>query len=248
MEVVRLHSIKNVRDISYGNIKPHRLLRGGSLNKISNRDKKILRDQYDLKLVIDLRTDPECLEKPDRFISGVKHLHLPLMPMEELGVKNEKEGRKQILKTKTLPDIKDYYCKLVNRNRKEAWTKIFNVLLEQKEGAVLIHCTVGKDRSGIVSLILLKALGIDTETAIKDYLHTNESPIVPRVYRVFARMLRDKDFRKAFLEYFVAKEEYIYAALEYIDMLYGSIDQFLVEICGLTPEKRKKLQELYLIK
>lgn len=246
MERIKLHSLKNIRDISYGNIKEKRLIRSESLRHICFRDKKTLVEKYNLRVVIDLRTLPERNDNKDKEIKGVKNIHIPLIPIEETGVANEKEGRKEIIRTKRLPDIKDYYCRLVNRNRKEAWTKIFNTLLEVEEGAVLIHCTVGKDRSGIVDYMILRALGVTHEDALTDYLITNEHPIIPLVYRLFGHSIRDKELRTNFFEYFKAKEEYLFSALNYIDEVYGGVEQFLLENCDLTSEKRKHLEKLYL--
>ena len=42
-------------------------------------------------------------------------------------------------------------------------------------GAVVFHCTAGKDRTGVVSAILLKKLGFDNQTIIDDYMETKEN-------------------------------------------------------------------------
>ena len=50
---------------------------------------------------------------------------------------------------------------------------MFDALKEQ-QGPFLIHCTKGKDRTGIACILILLALGADPETALKDYLRSNE--------------------------------------------------------------------------
>lgn len=47
--------------------------------------------------------------------------------------------------------------------------------LEHQEGAVLVHCAAGKDRTGFVIAMVLRALGIREEDVLADYLMTNES-------------------------------------------------------------------------
>lgn len=246
MKEIKLRKLKNTRDISYQNIKEKRLIRGESLFRLPKSTQKSLVDQYNLKVVIDLRTVQEHNDKKDVIIPGVTYYHFPLITMEEMGAASEKDGKKKIIKEKKLPDIYDYYRRLLYPERKEAWTNIFNCLLNQTDGAIFYHCTVGKDRSGIVTVIILEALGIDKETIYNDYLLTNEHKIVPLKYRLFG-LLFDGQFRKEFREYFKAKKEYLDEAYRYINDTYGSVDNFLTEICGLTIEKRNKLKGLYLI-
>ena len=240
-----LKKLRNVRDISYGGIKEHRLIRGEALSRIPKSTMKELRDTYNLKVVIDLRTTQEHDDKPDKVIDGVTYYHLPLVAMEEMGTSSEKEGKAKVLKDHKLPDIYEYYRNMVIPKRKETWTKIFDILLDTKEGSIYFHCTVGKDRSGLASAIILSALGIDKETIYKDYLLTNEDKIIPFSYRLFSYLM-DKEFRKEFMEYFKAKESYLDESFRYIDEQYGGMETFLKDICGLTKEKREKLRELYL--
>ena len=246
MNIISLKSLRNVRELSYGEIRNNRLIRGQALHRVSKRDLNKLKELYCLNSVIDLRTEQEVNDKKDKLIDGVDYHHIPLIPMEELGIKSEKEGRQNVLKEHKLPDICEYYQKLVAPSRKEAWTKIFDTLLSNEKGATYIHCTVGKDRCGIVSAIILSALDVDINTIKTDYLLTNNDSIIPWTYRVFALSLRDKKFRHEFLEYFTAKEMYLDAALTYIEETYGSIANFLKEICSLDDIKINKLRKLYL--
>ena len=39
---------------------------------------------------------------------------------------------------------------------------------------ILFHCSAGKDRTGIAAILILLALGVDEETAMYDYMLTNE--------------------------------------------------------------------------
>ena len=245
MEKIKLRKLKNVRDISYGNIKPKRLIRGEALLKLPKGDKNKLLNEYNLKIVIDLRTSQEHADKPDIALEGVENIHIPLITMEEMGASSEKEGKQLVVKNHALPDIYDYYRKMVTQKRKDDWTKLFDYLINNKEGSILIHCTAGKDRSGVATAIILSALGIDKETIYQDYLLTNENPVVPFSYKMFALSL-DKKTRKEFMNYFKANEEYLDAAFDYIDELYGNMDNFLKDICGLSEEKRKQLKANYL--
>ena len=228
--------MKNFRPLPIGKLKDGLLFRGPHLHNLSLKDKKLLFNKLGIKTVIDLRTSQERNDKPDINVKGVKNFHISLIDMEEMGASSEKEGKRRVLKEHKLPDIFDYYRLLVSPKRKDAYTKLFDVLINE-EGPFYIHCTVGKDRTGITSALILNLLGESKETIYSDFLKTNDDKIIPFSYRIFALFL-DKEFRKEFMEYFKAKTEFLDKAFDVISEEYGSIDNFYEEICGLDKTKR----------
>ena len=42
-----------------------------------------------------------------------------------------------------------------------------------KHGALLFHCTAGKDRTGMAAYLILSALGVEQKIIMEDYLLTN---------------------------------------------------------------------------
>ncbi len=237
--------MKNFRIIDYSYIKHGLLSRGEALHHLSKKDKKMLLDECHLKTVIDLRTRQEHEEKPNKIIPGVNYIHLPIITMEEMGASSEEEGKEKTAKSQQLPDIFDYYRKMVSPDKKEKWSQIFDILLNNNDGGIYFHCTVGKDRTGMVIAIILTALGIDKETIYKDYLLTNEHPIIPFKYKLFALSLK-KEVRKGFWEYFKAHKEYLDTAFHFIDITYGNVDNFFKECCSLDEKKIYKLKEIFL--
>ncbi|MEO1731243.1 MAG: tyrosine-protein phosphatase, partial [Pseudomonadota bacterium] len=65
--------------------------------------------------------------------------------------------------------------------------------LEEREGASLVHCFAGKDRTGIAASLLLHVLGVHRDDVIGEYLRTNDAPTkhvlerqsVPRMREVY---------------------------------------------------------------
>ena len=246
MAVLKFKKLRNVRDISYGNIKEGRIIRGSSLFHLCSKDAKELKKKYNVKIIIDLRTNQEIKDKPDRVIEGVKYYHIPLITMEEMGSSSEKQAKKDIIKSHKLPDVLNYYAHLVTNDKVPAWTKIFEIINNNEDGAIYIHCTVGKDRCGTVIAILLLALGLDRESIYQDYLLTNEDAIIPFAYKLFAMSFKDKKFRHDFLEFFKAKKEYLDVIFNYIDKNFPSSEAFLEKMFGLDNQKLNKLKEKYL--
>ncbi len=53
------------------------------------------------------------------------------------------------------------------------WRRVFEILSDEERHPVLIHCTAGKDRTGVVTALLLSLLGVDRAVIEEDYALTN---------------------------------------------------------------------------
>ena len=53
------------------------------------------------------------------------------------------------------------------------WLRIFDLLAKRNSYPVVLHCTAGKDRTGVSTAFLLSVLGVDRATIEEDYLLTN---------------------------------------------------------------------------
>ena len=227
--------MKNFRELAYSNIKKGLLYRSESLFNLPKEDQKLLLDKG-IKTIIDLRAPEEREAQKDVELKGVNNINIPLNADKRTKV-IEKMGL-------SLPDLEDCYEQLVDISRKESWSKIFNVYLNDN-GPILCHCTSGKDRTGIVSAILLKALGVDEETIFNDYLITNQIPDISLSKNPFVLSL-DEERRKLILDHFSAKKEYLQAALNHINKTFGDFESFLKECCSLSENDIEQLRKKYL--
>ena len=243
MQTIKLTGVKNIRDISYGNIKEKRLIRSSELCDLTDCDIKILTNEYNVKTIIDLRTQREVNKRKDIIIPNCKYYNIPLITSCELGITHE-NGSNRI--PSKIPDLCQIYPKLVTIDKKEAWSKIFDILLNENDGTILWHCTIGKDRCGIVSSMIEYCLGIDDETILYDYLFTNNHIDFPNKYKLLLALFPKKDLRNRFKDIFIAKKDYLLCAFKYIEDNYGSRDNFLKEICGIDEDKKEMMRRLYL--
>jgi hypothetical protein len=62
--------------------------------------------------------------------------------------------------------------------------------IARADGAVLVHCAAGKDRTGVVVALALDAAGVDREAIVDDYLATRE-----RIEAIMARLLSSPTYR-----------------------------------------------------
>jgi protein-tyrosine phosphatase len=123
-----------------------------------------------------------------------------------------------------------------------ALSAVFDALLEGR-GPVLVHCAAGKDRTGFVVAMALRALGVSEEDVMSEYLLTNQ---------VFeeARRRFEKRAHIAALERHTpgatrillgASSEYLAAADAEISAQWGSAQNYLQAMTGLDGAKRADL-------
>lgn len=188
------------------------LLRTAALYHATSNDLKIITDQYHVTQIIDFRTDKEIQKNPDPQINGAVEIHLPIYSSAE---KN------------TVGEDQLYSNMVTNLNSISAFKRFFTVLLNHKSGAVLFHCASGKDRTGVASILLLSALGVDKSTIIRDYLLSNEY------------------YSSSFQPEHV-KEKWAMTVFDTINSKYGSMNNFLDQKLELTPQDKSKLKLMYL--
>jgi len=108
--------------------------------------------------VIDLRTYEECGRKPCGFAdtAGIEYLHFPIT--EGSGVPESLEA---------VPY--SYMDIALAENMPQVWRT-----LAETESGVLYHCTAGKDRTGVISAVILMLCGVDRESIVSDYVLSRE--------------------------------------------------------------------------
>ncbi|MBN1836444.1 MAG: tyrosine-protein phosphatase, partial [Spirochaetales bacterium] len=159
------------RRVCYG-----RFLRGDSLHQLTDADVRLLLD-YGVRTVIDLRQAGEAALEPGRLnaLPGVSVHHVPLMAelAPALGGRFPTElGATYLLSV---------------RHCHGAFRRVFQLLADADPGAVLFHCVVGKDRTGIVAALLLELAGVPREAVLADYAASGLflEPLVDRLARQY---------------------------------------------------------------
>lgn len=231
--------MENFREIDYKSIKKGSFYRGKALVNLSEEDIDLLVNKCHIRTVVDLRAPEEIEKAKDQKLKGVKNISVPLFNS------NKTEMKSVNVMGMDLPDMAAIYRELVYEDKKEAWSQIFDLLLENKGDGIMFHCTSGKDRTGVTTAIILSLLGIDKETIYEDYLLTNQNMYNDNGFMQFVKTL-PKEVGKAFLDHFSAKKEYLDAVFDEIDSRYGSLDNFYEQCCGLDKDKIVVLKNKYL--
>ena len=127
-----------------------------------------------------------------------------------------------------------------------AFIGFFKTLMENEDGAILWHCSQGKDRAGMAAYLLEYALGVNEKDRIDDYMLTNvamEKKIKQLTPIVLKESKGDYSLLPALKEVFSSDMDYLNTAINSINEAYGSIDNLLVDVLKVDI---KLLQEKYL--
>ncbi|MBR0214433.1 MAG: tyrosine-protein phosphatase [Solobacterium sp.] len=233
--------IRNARDLGglFGadgrRIRRGCLLRSAHLGEAQEADEQLLKETWRLDTVIDLRTSREMQKQPDRVMPGIEQVHCPVFDEQRIGISHEQKQEA----LNRLPQMDLLYRDMVTEaDCRASFGRILRRIMthDYEQGSVLWHCTEGKDRCGLVSALVLLALGA-AETAVReDYLLTNETN-GPRAEGFYRKMLADgqpPQQAEAVRDLFLAREEYLDAALEVINA--RGPEAYLEEQLGIPRE------------
>ncbi len=215
------------------------LLRTAELADAADADISELAEKYAVRHVVDFRDGSEVEHRPDREIPGARYALIPVLPSLPY------ETRAIDLTPEVIFGQFVYMYRLMAEDAfcARAYAQFFRVLLEAKGEAVLWHCVQGKDRTGIASILLLRALGASMEDAREDYFLTN----IP-LGREYEQLVRDgADAQKLG---FMKVVLYVYpecldAFISRAEELYGGVDGYIRTAVGLSDGDLARLREYY---
>lgn len=243
---IRIRRAKNVRDIGGipvegGTVRHKMFIRSGNLSKIKPRYAKKLKEEYNLKIVVDLRNSAEKAEKPDKHIDGVTMYEMPIFDNSIPGISHESKNDLE-----HVPSMVELYAAVARgssfNNLCVAVRKIIHLC--DKDYSILYHCTEGKDRTGMVTALILTVLGADREVIFEDYLFTNKVNKKKAVgYYILINLVK-WNRRAARLVYnvFLAREEYLNEVFKVIDEI--GQEKFIDEYLKLSPHDIEHFRSL----
>lgn len=232
-------------------VRHNRFLRSANLQALTHRDQHRLL-QSGLTTILDLRTPIEIEEKPDVQINGVENIAVPILSDQSMGITREhgadpiqaiRSMRRQPQQLqKSLPDFCKIYEGMVTSPSSQAGlAQALNIIIDcsLRGECVLYHCTVGKDRTGILSALILSLLGVDRATILRDYVATNRAARreANRKGLLVSLMTRSISVGKIVRSLFLANTRWLEHALTTLDQQYGGVIPFVTQVLHI-PEDR----------
>lgn len=128
---------------------------------------------------------------------------------------------------------------------------ILNYLASPNPSPMLVHCTAGKDRTGVICALILSLCGVDDETVAREYeltqlgLAARKDEFVAHLLRVAETMNIDsiKGNPEAAERMVSAGRESMLATLAMIREKYGSVEGYVVDECRVTPAAVEQIRK-----
>lgn len=219
--------ILNCRDLGgyqtpYGITKFGRFVRAGIVEIPDDSEVKALED-YGINTVIDLRGDFETADMSPRLdrIKGADVLNISLY---EANVANA-QGNSEILG--------GIYKMIVDENRGSI-RKVLEAIADAKDGTLMYHCFFGKDRTGILTLLLLTIAGADEDDIVVDYQVTYT--YIEKYVEDHADTLWSKN-----REMHYSKAETLQGLIKHMNEKYGSVYDYILST-GINEEKINRIR------
>ncbi len=252
--VVTLEGVGNVRDLGgipvYGDrmVKPGMIFRGAALAGATLKDRHTLFEELGISCVIDLRCGWEVEAKPNPVHPGADSLHIPFYDKEKVGIEYEVgaiNGQKVGRDVACDPD--DFYRSLANpRTTAQMRECLAQIIARTSNGLpVYQHCSGGKDRTGVMTLLVLTVLGAGFADILEDYLYTNvfRDTQFPETYAKFLHIAQgDEEQALKLVNDHRARRENLEVFLEAVSESYGNIDAFVHGQLGVGDALREEFR------
>jgi protein-tyrosine phosphatase len=253
--IVRLERVLNVRELGglqaadRRRVVPGRLYRSASLHEMSDADRGAL-EARGVATVLDLRSSWERSRQPVEW-PGVRVVAAPLAEDAVVASITERfeHGRME-------PDALEDWWRLTGlydapHRHPDSIRTVFDTLLDAgPDGAILWHCRGGKDRTGVVSALVLAALGVRDDEITADFLLSNvmidTHATAAELAERFNRELSTSLTAASVFSLAGVRQEWLAELLGRIRDRNGSVTGYLTGPVGLSAADLAELRSRYL--
>lgn len=249
----RLEAVDNARD--YGDyataagrrVRPGQLIRTAHHARATDADLERMAG-WKIATVVDLRRPGERRHQPSRRHTGfagsvieVEHddggeaPHLTFLKNSDL---TEASGRAFMTDT--------YRSMPFDPGHLDVFARYFRAL-GADEGAVVIHCAAGKDRTGLLAALTHRLLGVHHDDLVEDYLLTNaavdlagRAPAIAKQLQALTGRVASDAAVTAFLG---VEAAYLDAAFVAMEDRHGSVDAYLEQALGVDAALRDRIAD-----
>lgn len=214
----------------------HALYRSGSLANLTPAAQARF-NQLNITSIIDLRSTEERARDPNRWQGDTPHGYWAREysqaggggggnPLANPALRSPEATRQMMLTAyRTLP-----------KEQAASYRELFARLAGPHNGAVVVNCTAGKDRTGVATALVLTALGVPYATVRQDFLLSNNAPGMNTLSKDLSGPMAS--LPPASLAILSGVDgAYLDAAFAGIRLQYGSVQGYLRTELGLGPRQ-----------
>ncbi|WP_299166573.1 tyrosine-protein phosphatase [uncultured Arthrobacter sp.] len=187
-----------------------------------------------IETIVDLRSEREAGKVPWQLAhdAGIDVIAAPLDPADA--------DPAATLLLQTAEDLGNYYLNWLTA-RPDA---VLNALRPIGAGrTTLVHCAAGKDRTGVITAVVLLVAGVEEELIIEDYAHTTGAlpQILPALAELWASQLPAHDMPTDLPVILTAPAEAMATFLTGLNRDHGSVDDYLLG-AGMSEAELRSLR------
>jgi protein-tyrosine phosphatase len=213
------------------------IVRADSVRLLSDDGWRALVD-HGVRTVIDLRGDHEREDDPPAELP-VEVVHVPFMEANE---QEWDEIAEELDRANDTPDdvaaTRDAYLIFLEHFRSNV-AAAFAAVARAPEGAVVVHCVGGKDRTGLLSAFLLHVAGVPDEAIAADYA-LSEERLLTRHQAWFDAAETDEE-RERLRRIAQCPADAMTGVLAELERRHGSVEGYLRDI-GVTAEELSRIR------
>ncbi len=244
--VIHLKGTSNTRDIGgyqtsdLRTLRWRQIIRSGNLSRLTASDFQKL-EEIGVKTVIDLRTDREHDQSPTVWLGDnpPRFFHFPIGDAHNdwFNAQRRMMKRNKFTEEQALEHMVEGY-RMIADVGPPSFQKLMDLVLDQSNWPILIHCNAGKDRAGVAVTLILEALGVDRETIMEEFLLIFLSK--QRNYSSSGTRIDRGSSASAWFPIVGVQPEMLEAYYTSVDEQYGSLDALLTEL-GVDQDARRAL-------
>jgi protein-tyrosine phosphatase len=192
---------------------------------------------YGVRTIVDLRMDVELeADPPAKFPVDV--VHVPIFQDDDEEAFAEVEAAATAASDYGAA-TREVYLVFLERFR-DSVARAVSAVVRAPEGAVVVHCMGGKDRTGLVTALLLHLAGVDNEQIAADYA-LSEERLQPRHAEWLDEAATEAE-RERIRRIAATPAESMVGVLEELERRYGSVEAYL-RSAGLEDEDLERARE-----
>ncbi|MFE3195748.1 tyrosine-protein phosphatase [Nocardia sp. NPDC059240] len=243
---ITLQGAVNVRDVggyatyTGDSTQAGKVIRSDALGKLTDADVQKL-GTLGIQTVVDFRTAPEVQGLgADKLPAGVTAVSRPiddggiyLKTAQAIGSKDPVQQQALLGDGKAEQIMKNAYTNFLSADATAKFAQTIKDVAAAP-GAILYHCTSGKDRTGWMTYVLLQAVGVPESVARQDYLLSNQyraaSDAALRAQLKAAGIMQNPDL---LIPLQIVSDEYLDVAVAQMKQQYGDFGKYLSKGLGL---------------
>lgn len=254
---IDFEGIENFRDFGGYDTASGRGLKRGVLYRSANHSRATDADlaalkALDVRVIVDLRRPQERLREPSRRWPGFEGLVIENdEPGEYVDWATALAAAAEVGPQWFQQDSLEFYATAPHEPRHvDLFSRYFRALADT-EGAVVIHCAAGKDRTGMLCAFTHHIAGVHRDDTLQDYLLTNDEARTRRRMASFGPWLKETTGREVSEEALrvalSVEPRYLDQALRAIEREHGHLDHYLRDVLGVDDALRGRIEARILV-